>query len=250
MYEQHGNLYDLAKLESFSPEAFRGDDSVPQDLCNFILTLALVFNDLRDLIQLHNVVVSQKPQGDFKINRQWGAYNGVWLHSLRLWISLIHEVLNLVNKNSRVLKHPFFKSVLKQIPREARSQWSDIVQAAQGKQVDTQLGRFALFIRNKISFHYDPKEIFNGYSHFFSSQNNASVAAFVSRGSSMSQTRYYFADAAVRGYLTKANTDHDVEDILTRMADLMDNLNYSLMIIIHHFIQKRGFSYKIAKDET
>jgi len=250
MSEQLNNLYSLAKLETFSPDAFKSDDIVPQDVCNFVLALSLVFNDLRDLIQLHNAIVSQKPEGEFKINRKWGTYNGIWLHSLRLGISLVHEVLNLVNKNSKVLEHTFFKSVLKQIPREARDQWSDIVQASQGKQVDTPFGKFALFIRNKISFHYDPKEIFKGYSQFFSSQNDASASAFVSRGSSMSKTRFYFADAAVRGYFTKEDEIHDVEQIITKIVDLMDNLNFSLMSIIHHFIQKRGFGYKIATEET
>jgi hypothetical protein len=37
-------LFELSDLESFDPKAFEGDSVVPQDVCNFVLTLALVFN--------------------------------------------------------------------------------------------------------------------------------------------------------------------------------------------------------------
>lgn len=244
------SLFDLAMLESFDPEAFRGDDNVPQYVCNFVLTLALVFNDLRDLFQLHNLLVSKKPPGTFRINRQWGAYNGAWLHSLRLMIALIHEVLNLVHANKETLGHPFFKGVLRQIPREAREHWSSLVRVAEGKQIDSPVGKFALFIRNKLAFHYDPKEIFSGYSRFFSSQSHGSETAFISRGASMSQTRYFFADAAARGYLTRDIQDQKVEDLLMKVLDLMEGLNFSLMSIIHHFIQKRGIAYRTSREET
>jgi len=250
MAKQIEDLYDVATLESFDPDAFRGDEDVPQYICNFVVTLALVFNDLRDLIQLHNLLVSTKPSGPFRTNRQWGAYNGAWLHSLRLVVALIHEVLNLVHANQKALKHPFFKGVLKQIPREAREHWNSLVQVAEGKQIDNPFGKFALLVRNKLVFHYDPKEIYSGYSLFFSSQSPDSEAAFVSRGASMSRTRYFFADAAARGYFTRDIQDQKVEDLLTEVFNLMERLTFPLMGIIHHFIQKRGFAYRTAKEET
>ena len=250
MTEQIGNLHDLAQLESFDPDAFRGDDNVPQYVCNFVLTLALVFNDLRGLVHVHNLLISKKPSGEFRISRRWGAYNGARYHSLRLMVALIHEVLNLVHANQKTLEHAFFKAVLKQIPREAREHWSALVQAAEGKQVDSPVGKFALLVRNKLVFHYDPKEIFAGYSLFFSSHVHGAESAFVSRGTSMSETRYFFADAAAGGYLTKDIQDQKAEDLLMGIISIMPGLSFSLMSIIHHFIQKRGFAYKTAKEET
>ena len=40
---------EIAPLLTFSPEVFIGDDKVPQPVCDFVWTLALVYNDLRDL---------------------------------------------------------------------------------------------------------------------------------------------------------------------------------------------------------
>lgn len=40
---------ELAPLETFDPAAFLGDEAVPQELCNFILSLALIYNDCKDI---------------------------------------------------------------------------------------------------------------------------------------------------------------------------------------------------------
>ena len=177
-----------------------------------------------------------------------GTYNGLWHHSLRLMVALIHEVLNLLHNQQKTLEHPFFKEVLRQIPRDARVQWNDLVQAAQGKQIDTPVGKFALFVRNKIAFHYDPKEIFSGYSRFFDSESPAAEAAFLSRGASMSKTRYFFADAAANGYLMRGIENQEDEYLLDEFMSHMSKLTFSMMSIINQFIQKRGFAFRPVKE--
>lgn len=243
------HTYDLAKLESFNAAAFRGDDTVPQHVCSFVLTLALAFNDLRDIFHVHILLVADKPKGTFKVNRHWGGYNGAWYHSVRLMTALVHELLNLVHIHHASLEHPFFKAVLKQLRPEDRRQWDSLVRVAQGKQADTPLGRFALLVRNKLSFHYDPKSIFAGYEHHFSSGCAGSESAFVSRGKMMAETRYFFADAAAKGFLTMNVGQHKGEDLLVQTTSIISDLNFTLMSIIHHFIQKRGFAYRAAKEE-
>jgi hypothetical protein len=48
----------LAALQTFDPKAFVGDSGVPQDLCNFVLALALVYNDCKDGI-FSNLLLTQ-----------------------------------------------------------------------------------------------------------------------------------------------------------------------------------------------
>ncbi len=43
----------LAAPETFEPEAFRGNEKVPQAVCNFVLVLALIYNDCKDAIYAH-----------------------------------------------------------------------------------------------------------------------------------------------------------------------------------------------------
>ena len=51
----------LAPLETFDPEAFIGDDVAPQSLCNLILTLALIYNDCKDIIAAHITLQEARP---------------------------------------------------------------------------------------------------------------------------------------------------------------------------------------------
>ena len=44
------SLSELKPLDSFDKEAFIGDDEYSQELCNFILALALIWNDLKNLM--------------------------------------------------------------------------------------------------------------------------------------------------------------------------------------------------------
>ena len=113
----------LASLQTFSQEAFVGDDKVPQDICNFVLALALIYNDCKDGIFSNLVLTESKPTGEFKLSRAWGAYNGIKGHYLRLYIALIHELLNLIAVNQQTIQHPFFNSVVQQLSKQDRKSW-------------------------------------------------------------------------------------------------------------------------------
>jgi hypothetical protein len=149
---------DLALLESFNPGAFEGDAKVSQDVCNFVLTLALIFNDLKDLIVAQVILQSQKPSGFFKVTRQWGEYNGIDLHIWKLMVGLFHEIVRLIRESEDVIADPFFQSVLKSLRKKERDIWFSLVDAAITK-TNPEENRFALLIRNKVVFDYLPKEI-------------------------------------------------------------------------------------------
>lgn len=245
-----GRIGDLANLESFDPAAFEPGGKVSQDVCNFVLTLAVIYNDLKDLIYTDVALQTQSPETPFKITRHWGAYNGLRFHVWRLMVGLFHEVLELIRRSNKVLEDSFFKSVLSQLPREERDIWQDFVSVACEKQTATVESRFALLVRNKLVFHYDPKEIHRGYHTFFSSGSHGAERAFISRGMNMNETRFYFADAATRGYFMKNIDGRDTEKILVDTMTPFLNLSSTLMKIIHHFIQKRGFAYRAETEET
>ncbi len=107
------------------------------------------------------------------------------LHYVRLHCALIHELLNLIAANQPAINHQFFASVIRLLPSTVRLAWNSLVDASLLKATSTPLTASLLLIRNKVSFHYDPKELYS----------------FVSRGSNMKGSRFYFADAAAEGYL-------------------------------------------------
>ena len=158
---------ELAQLETFDPLAFQADEKVPQNLCNLILTLALIHNDCKNLIYAYMVTAQSRPEGRFVRNRLWGAFSGVQFHTFRTVIGLLHELFNLIRRNKSLLQQPFFKSVVRQIDPSARKAWGTVVAVALGNTPSDTLGKSLLLVRNKMSFHYDGKAIFIGYGHHF-----------------------------------------------------------------------------------
>ncbi len=99
-------------------------------------------------------------------------------------------------------------------------------------------------IRNKVSSHYDPKELYRGYQYHFFRSETSSEPPFISRSTNMKSTRFYFADAAADGYLQSQAVKENPNELMNRVADLTRDLNRAIMQVVNHFIQKRGFAYK------
>lgn len=234
----------LAPLQTFDPAAFQADPKTPQSLCNFVLALALIYNDCKNNIGAYVMLQGSKPEGAFKVSRKWGAYSGIDLHLLRLFISLLHELFRLIRENEEVLKHPLFVQVIRQLRPHARKDWKELVNVALDATPKSEFGRILLLIRNKMLFHYDPKCLSKGYSNHFLAQDRIQDRAFVSRGLSMSQSRFYFADAAVQGYLRGIVGKENWDDFIQNSAELFGQLNTALMNVVDGFIQKRGFAYR------
>lgn len=241
---------DLAKLESFDPSAFEADETVSQDVCNFVLTLALIFNDLKDLVYADITLATQKPVGSFRISRLWGSYNGIQFHLVRLIIGLFNEIIELIKKSDKVIADPFFQSVLKKLSKQEREIWHDLVSVATVEQTTSQRKSFTFFVRNKLVFHYEPKEIYRGYQTFFRSGTHGAEKAFISRGNNMEGTRLFFADAAVNGYFRRNIQGKEADKVTLNAMQTLADLTPIFMNIIHQFIQKRGFAYKAEAEET
>jgi hypothetical protein len=86
----------LSPLEKFDPEIFCDLKSADAIGDGFVLSLALAFNDLKDLewaYWLLKEVQLEEPK-DPKSAALWGHRNGVMGHINRLRVSLIVEVLS------------------------------------------------------------------------------------------------------------------------------------------------------------
>ena len=123
---------ELARLETFDPKAFCEDEKVPQSLCNFVLALSLIFNDLKDLFFSNVLLQNNKPSGSFDRTRPWGNYSGINLHILRLMIGVLHELLNLIDEAKDDLSHPFLREVVRLMPADSREAWDQVVSVGLG----------------------------------------------------------------------------------------------------------------------
>jgi hypothetical protein len=167
----------LAPLQSFDPQAFVGDSNVPQEICSFVLALALIYNDCKNGIFSNLLLAETKPDSQPPVSPAWGTYYGMKLHYVRLHCALIHELLKLIAANQPTINDQFFLSVIRSLPSTVRLSWNSLVDASLSKATSTPLTQSLLLIRNKVSFHYDPKELYRGYrGHFFKSPDSSEPA--------------------------------------------------------------------------
>ena len=233
---------ELGTLEAFDPKAFYPDDKVSQNICGFVLSLALIYTDIKNISIFYETLVDSKPDGSFKIREDWGEYNGLMNYIDRQNIGVLHELFKLIDKSKKILEDLFFKSVIRSINKEAKKSWQDLVSASLNRSRNNKLAKDLMNIRNKISFHYDQKIILRGYNHCF--QNIKKVdKAYISRGNKIVESRFYFADAAAESYICSLSNENDIEEIFHPIREIVNKLNLSIWDIVINFIFKRGYGF-------
>ena len=232
----------LSPLETFDPIAFQCDETISQRVCNFVLALALVFDDLKDIVFAYVALQDYKQDGAPR-NRAFGLYSGMNLHLLRLIMGTVHELLNLIQREEVVIQDATFRETVRLLPPDCRNAWTEVVNVALNKESTTTIGKVLIRVRNKVAFHYDPERIQSGYKrHFFGSKKEDS-RAYLSRGRNMQGTRFYFADAAAYGFLrNEAGTRP--EDMTMNLMGTVEHVSLSLRYIVTGFIQKRKCSFR------
>lgn len=220
-----------------------GNNEIPQELCNFILTLALVYNDFKYYMISYLMSSDCKPEGKRQRNSVWGEYTGIQLHIIRLHVGFAYELLNLIKNNERLLKGKFFSEITRILNRDARAAWKDLVNVALQRKIKGDRANLLARIRNKVTFHYDIDELFRGYKSGFFKDNDVLENACISLGNSIESSRFYFADLAIQGYLHKA-LNIDTKDFYSSLVKIMEEINTALYDICIKFIQRRGFAWK------
>lgn len=240
----------LAPLETFDPKVFIGDSERPQELCDFILALALAYNDFRD-VTFGRILHSELPVPRQAIpSLELGEWAALRIFIIRVQIGYVHELLTLVQENKELVGTPAFSSLFKSLSKEGKEAWNFIYGIATGAESGGGLAKLLVRVRNKISFHYDQEELAKGFKHAFSN-DPVTNQPFISRGDSLVGTRFYFADAAAEAYL-KLRIDPDNEaaiELLWGTGELLEKVNLALNEMIVRFIQVKSGYRKFRRRE-
>jgi hypothetical protein len=228
---------DLAEPETFLPHVFTGDDRVPQNVCDFVLALALVFNDFKDLMSAQQMMQLVGP-GEGPPDRARGQFGGLHVHWVRLLAGVIHELMELIAKNKQAIESDAFRQLAGKLPRAARELWTNVVAAAtSGGPRGDRFGRLVYFTRMKVGFHYDVKEIARGYRDRFLLAS--SDPPYISTGKNMAATRFYFADAAAEKYMMDKAGAATGKEFFTAGWKLLPEISHALREIVTVFVEAR-----------
>ena len=235
---------NLAPVETFDAQAFIGGADAPQHVCDFVLSLALAFNDLRDLMNAQRLIRELRPTVRSQ-SPAWGEYAGLHAHWLRLLSGVLNELAEIIKDNEAAIGNSLFQKVLKQVAKTYREAWHSTVTAATSTSPQgDRFGRLIFFARNKVAFHYDQKAITKGYRQFF--LERARGVPCISRGQAMKGTRFYFADAAAEEYLMHAAEAKDADEFFDAGWRVLPDIGHSLREIVMGFITVRGFAWRAA----
>lgn len=238
------NIHTLNQIESFDPEIFKGRDKKEQDLCNLILTVSMIWNDIKNVMLYYEFVDTyltkyKKEKGD-KLehnDRFQGEIYGILIHIHRMLISIIHEFFALLRNNQKTLRSSEFNAIRSKLKRKNSKALEELINfGISNRSSKTELGIALHRVRNQISNHYDPKQIFKGYNiKFFESDN----LPYFSRGIKMSQQRFYFADAACQEFFVSWHKKMSTDDFFKFINDIIGAINHSISNLVIAFIDAK-----------
>ncbi len=91
-------------------------------MCSFILTLSLIWNDLKNIFLFIETLHSCKPNDDtfddpnkMPVNPQWGEIAGIEVYLEKSLIATIHELFNLITNSKDVTESASFRKIYKQL---------------------------------------------------------------------------------------------------------------------------------------
>lgn len=237
-----------AELETFDAAAFKASPEMPANVCAFVLALAAVYNDSKDVIYALQILQSSMPEPPPRKSRQWGIYFALNAHLFRIHVGILHELFELIKDNKKVIQSAPFRSLVKQMHRETRQSWRTLVDVALGSTPANPFGYSLLMARNKIAFHYDAKRILRGYEEHFLGPQRRDERAYISRGDSLNNSRFYFADAALQACAQSVAVDRDWHKLVNELQEVFRTVNFALMGVVETFIQRRAGSYRPEGD--
>ena len=224
-------------------------------LDDLFLMLAIIHNDLKGILLFGDMIKEfyRKPPNN-EISAHAGEHGGLYLQRYKLAASVIHEFFDFLKKNEEVVRSPEFSKILNRCSSTTVQMWRDLESLAFVEKVRNKSPfAYSLFlIRNKIGFHYDNamKLIRRAYFDFFDNPTLAQQKfAYYSIGSSLQNTRFYYADAATQQYifnaaeidLNKELSDQlgDFEKHTQELSKVTDQLNITLHFLLESYIKSR-----------
>lgn len=238
------------KIESAPIDLFlwEGKDKNTKDLHAFILTLSLIFNDLKGIMWMHFQVNKGKPADIEKPTSYLGNHNGITWQLSRLAFGLFVELLREIKEHEKVISGPAFLRIIADLDGTSKQAWHDLLKAADGKieGIETDRDLFTYFetIRSNGIYHYSSTGLLLGYGRFFTSDMRNSDHAYFASGKSLEATRWFFADAASQGQIMRATDNlsqsHKVDVPMWKILDgFIPRINFALRFIVEGFIRLR-----------
>ncbi len=234
----------LKPLQSFDPAVFHSTDADAQAVCDFVLALALTYNDYRDVLMAQAWLSEMAvPDGSPPSPRR-ALEGGLRIALLRTQAGIVHELLGLVSRSKNIVGRDLFSRLVGQLSREGRVAWIALRDVAFERPSADPLAKTLLLVRNKVAFHYDREQIGAGFRRAFIDPKTNYTDPMICRGVSLEESRFCFADAAAEAYVQDQDPDCVALSFLECKGALPRQLHHALFEIVTRFVQLRGGAWR------
>jgi len=180
-----------------------------------LLSLAMIFNDLRGLIFLDETIKTlYKNSGGPTVSEHTGEREGIIEQIYKILLATVHESIVFVRDSHKTLESELFQKLLKRTSQDTQDEWKVLIKIAKEEPLSNpDLKKYEALIkllklaRNNVGFHYQTnKKLNEGFRRFFYKKISdvelgASMWAYHSiKKSDPLASRYYYVDAALQGY--------------------------------------------------
>ncbi len=236
---------DLSEVLRIKKNVFISDNN-DQDIYDIVLAFTQFFNDFRDLTILRALTRQSLDDCQRTNNKLFGQHGGMGVFIDKVTLSFLYEFIILLKKNNKVFEKDAFKKIIEKLQKNPKKVWDNLLALSQNEK--NTVHAVLLLLRNNLGFHYhQPKILSNGYCL----ANKSCSSMFVSMGSTMAKTRYFFIDLA--GELAKYKIIHaegmdKIEDWSREINKLEEDILLVTMNIVRIFICSRC-APELAKEE-
>ncbi|OHA25927.1 MAG: hypothetical protein A3D56_02480 [Candidatus Taylorbacteria bacterium RIFCSPHIGHO2_02_FULL_45_35] len=216
----------------------------------FLLTLAMIFNDFKGLVILNDTIkgVYRTPPTNTEVSGHMGEKEGIAVQMLKILFATLHEAFEFLEKSKEICESDKFKLLLQDTSNQNQLVWEMLIKIANNEEIGDhrfaeylELRDFLVKARNNVGFHYQThKQFIEGYRRFFISgisnvPPQARQFAYWSISSEFTNSRYYYADAALQGYYVNLFGDEKLARERTEKVFELLNL---IVYAIHDILRK------------
>lgn len=248
------NNYD--KLKIIDPAKFLSGEDY-----GLFFSLALMSNDLGDLIHLQGLHARAGKNPEKYISAENGRKTGRNIYILRLAFSHLYNILEFFNKRIENIENdPLLKRIIDEcLSRSEKAFWTLLIKLSQnqkefGKKELSIIGINPEFVkvvnlseiaRNNVTFHYHgtAKYLKTGFELAFKNSKQLNTQyAYVTEIEDVTEDRRYYIDIALQRFLEeKSGIDKDVFASESLMIEFLASFNKIVYKILCEFHKTLGF---------
>jgi len=240
------------KLSSIDPSLLLKSE-VKDPVADFFLALAYIYNDVKGLvfffIEFQNNFLPPNPG---QVSCHAGEVGGLRLQMDKLFHSTIHELFEFLRRNEKITLDQRFLDILKELNPKQTKSWQKLLDKALVSPSQKQTFRHTLMrTRGDVGFHYYNlgKNLRKGFLQKFQniprSPETGNDFAYYSIGSRMSDTRFYYADAALAGYFDEHSATAEFsskKEFNSELVEVLRSVNAAILPLLVQYLEtsKRG----------